>query len=287
MSRLTLLAPVTGGPHDSVTLTTSAMVAKAFDAHVTALFAGGSPMDSVPMVGEGMSASILEQIAEAARKEVGRREQLARNAVDGIFRTYGIPNQDTPPAPAGPSGTYVAADGHVEDVVVAAARLADLSVLARPRENQDEATYVQMVESLLLDSGRPVLLAPNQPDQLAKKVAIAWRGSPDSARAVAMATPFLEQAEEVFVYTVETDRTQPQRADDLAQSLAWRGIKATARTLRPDGAVGATLLMSAASDGVDLLVMGAYGHSRMRELVLGGVTRYMISHAGIPLLMTH
>lgn len=288
MSRLSLFVPVTGGGHDEISLSTAAVVAKPFKAHLGVVHASPSPMEMVPMVGEGMTAGVLEQLNRAAQAEVERRRSAAHNAFREAVDRFKIPLKDSPPPPDGPSASFRNIDGRMADQMTRLARLCDLTVMARPHESADDTLYLELVETLTTTSGRPVLLAPQEPDVVGKRIAIAWRGSTDAAHAVVAAAPFLDTSESVVVYSVNTRKTTGTGAQDLAESLRWRGVNAEARVLDAGGdPVGATLLSAAADDDADMLVMGAYGHSRMREMLLGGVTRYMVAHAGIPVLLAH
>ena len=119
----------------------------------------------------------------------------------------------------------------------------------------------------------------------AEWVAIAWKPTPQTARAVAFALPFLAGAKEVAVMTVEEGGGHDD-AKPLIDYLAWHGIKSAAERLTPEGDAAAALL-AAASARAGLLVMGGYGHSRLREWVFGGFTRRVLDDASMPVLMAH
>ena len=122
---------------------------------------------------------------------------------------------------------------------------------------------------------------------IGERVAIAWNDSAEAARALAFALPFVEAASVVHVLTAETWRTQFEATEDLADYLEWRGIMCERRAIEAEDDVGAALLQAASAAGADLLVMGGYGRSRLRELVLGGVTRHVLTHAQLPVLLAH
>jgi nucleotide-binding universal stress UspA family protein len=145
-------------------------------------------------------------------------------------------------------------------------------------------------ENLLLSARRPLLLASAvAPESIGRIVAVAWNGRPEAARAVGVALPFLRQADAVRVLSAKTGRTGPFEAERLTDYLLWHGITSeqTPVQQRAGEPVGAALLRTAAEVGADLLVMGGYGHSRFREVLLGGVTHYVATHAGLPVLMAH
>jgi nucleotide-binding universal stress UspA family protein len=129
---------------------------------------------------------------------------------------------------------------------------------------------------------------PSVPGALGGKVAISWNGSAQAARAVSAALPYITRSDGVVILTVESDRTSASAAPELAAYLAWHGVRAETKIFAPaDRAVGAALLKECADAGADLLVMGAYTHSRVRQLILGGVTRHVLAEAAVPLFMAH
>ncbi|MFQ5619515.1 MAG: universal stress protein, partial [Rhodospirillales bacterium] len=152
-----------------------------------------------------------------------------------------------------------------------------------------EGTSVMTLNAALFETGRPVLVAPpSAPAVLGRKVAISWNGSAQAARAVAAALPYIMRSDGVVILTVESDRTSASAAPELAAYLAWHGVRAETKFFSPTNrSIGAALLKECADAGADLLVMGAYTHSRMRQLILGGVTRHVLAEATVPLFMAH
>ena len=133
-----------------------------------------------------------------------------------------------------------------------------------------------------------MLAPPEPPTKIGRRIAIAWNGGAQSARAVGCAMPLLQAADGVTVLTAATSATPAAAAERLAQHLAWHHVATTTQVVHPGSdAVGHALLNAAKADGCDLLVLGGYGHSRMREMIMGGVTRYMLAHADLPVLMAH
>ncbi|HEX2520768.1 MAG TPA: universal stress protein [Terriglobia bacterium] len=149
-----------------------------------------------------------------------------------------------------------------------------------------------LIESCLFESGRPILIVPNDhPPVLPKRVLIAWDGSARAARAVADALPFLKAAETVEIFTIvgEKDLSNSVPGADLAPRLAHHGIKVSVkdRPLTRTGDASDTLKDQIGLSKADMLVMGAYVHSRLQEWILGGLTRSMLTGAPVPLLMSH
>jgi nucleotide-binding universal stress UspA family protein len=180
-------------------------------------------------------------------------------------------------------------------LVAERARYADLAVLGQADSTHPFFdTLAKLPEAILMGSGRPVLIVPyaGRIDTIGKKVLVAWSGTREVARAVADAMPLLRCAETVTVASIgpphETDVQDDQPIARCARHLAWHGIRAeTAHFTAGDIEAGGLILSRAADFGCDLIVMGGYGHSRARELILGGVTRAVLHHMTMPVLMSH
>ncbi len=174
------------------------------------------------------------------------------------------------------------------------ARHADLVILGQ--EEPEAATGVppHTVEDVILSAGRPALVIPyiGAGKTLGQRAMVAWDASRESARAVNDALPLLEQAKAVTVLSVNprpgVDRHGEEPGADIALHLARHGVKVEVQHTQVEEIdVGDTVLSRLADLGSDLLVMGAYGHSRLRELVLGGVTRTLLESMTVPVLMSH
>jgi nucleotide-binding universal stress UspA family protein len=140
---------------------------------------------------------------------------------------------------------------------------------------------------VLFDSGRPVLIAPRQaPATIGTRVAVAWNGSAESAAAVAAALPWLHRAQAVRILCSDDYQRRGPGAEGIRAYLRWHGIEAEVVPFKPTTReVGAGLLGAARDFGADLMCQGAYSHSRLRQLILGGVTRHVLENADLPILM--
>jgi nucleotide-binding universal stress UspA family protein len=288
MSIRVILTPLFGDPADASALTAGLSLAHRFEAHLTALFVRLDPSDAVPVVGEGISPAIVEQLIQAAEAEMDRQRGAARSAFETVCGKAGITVLETPGGARTASAGWREATGRRDEVISGKARTSDLVVIARG-DDRSSPDLPGVLEATLLSGGRPLLLLPPAaPARLGDRVAIAWNGRAEAARAVAGALPFLEGASAVSVLTAATRRTPPEVALDLVEYLAWRGIAAERRPVEAkDEPVADVLLRAAREAGADLLVMGGYGRTRLSELVLGGVTRRVLSHADLPVLMAH
>jgi nucleotide-binding universal stress UspA family protein len=174
--------------------------------------------------------------------------------------------------------------------ISAAARLCDLSIVLQPEQERDTFDNTIPLE-ILFQSGGPVLVLPHthkgpfEP----RRIGIAWDGSRLAARAVRDAAPFLARADAITIISVNVSKTPEIPSPvELAAQLARHGLKAQVERISADRADIQPLILSIAADaGMDLLVMGAYGHSRLQERLLGGVTRGMLQSMTVPTLMSH
>lgn len=172
-------------------------------------------------------------------------------------------------------------------------RAADLIVAGQTDPDWDLSPLMDFPERLALESGRPVLVIPyvGRYPEIGRNVMIAWKPSRESARAVFDALPILTRAETVQILEVKDRRDDgASLAPDttIAASLGRHGIKPTVRSsMAADISVGDEILSRLADASADLLVMGAYGHSRMREFVFGGATRHIARHMTAPTLFSH
>ncbi|MGQ9371389.1 universal stress protein [Azospirillum sp. A39] len=288
VSLKSILVPLAGADTDPVALSMAMTVAKSFDAHVEALFVKLDPRDAVPMLGEGMSGAMVDEIMRAAEGEANTHLANARRAFDAAVQAAGIDLRDVPAEPPAPSARWREVVGRAEEEVPREGRLADLLVFAHTALDK-EGQALATVESALLGAARPLLLAAQAPTgPVGTSVALAWNGNTEAARAVAGAMPFLRKADTVHVLTAETAVTDAATGRRIAEYLAWHGINARLTIVKSGSEpVGQTLMNKATEIGADLFVMGGYGHSRMREMILGGVTRHVLNHAGLPVLMAH
>ncbi len=192
---------------------------------------------------------------------------------------------------------YVKSEGApVSRIVQTHARAADLVVLSPP---QSDANFLEpdlIFEALLIGSGRPLLIVPDgfEAGSIGKDATIAWNGTKEAARAAFDAVAVMRAAKSDNVSVlwldppVSDEGTQEAIGTELSTTLARHGLNVSAKSAPiSHGSVGEELLAQCTSQGADLLVMGGYGHSRIREFVLGGATDHLLRHAHIPVLMSH
>ena len=280
----TILVPATGLPTDAPVHATALLAARMADAHLQFLHVRVSVMDMlVAMSTSAGSAAVVQEAVDDLEKEAGAQEDRARAAVDAFRAANGI-------AAAGPgvSAEFIVETGPAGEWLAEHGRFADLIVAGRPGEGGELA--LEQLEAALMDTGRPLLIAPaHAPAALAETVAIAWKDTPEAARAVSDALPFIRQAQRVLILAVSEGEEEPHEScNRLKKALSWHNTSTELRLLtRGSEPAVETLLSVAHEEGAGLLVMGGYSHSRLREIVFGGFTKRILREAELPVLMAH
>ncbi|MCK5623626.1 MAG: universal stress protein, partial [Alphaproteobacteria bacterium] len=244
------------------------------DAHLT-----GLAVDRPPEIPGFAAIEIPPSAVEILRQQRQEALEKERKTFEDAVNASGL---------TGRSGFSVASGRPLESLSLRS-RYADLTVISQ-NAPESQGGGDDLVDELIMASGRPILVVPyiGAPAEIGRKVLVAWNGSREAARAVSDAMPILESADSIEVFAVEPNGIGGMPGADIAQHLARHGLKAiAAKTAGLDIEVGDVLLNQVADSGADLVVMGAYGHSRMRELVLGGATRHILGHMTVPVLLSH
>jgi len=248
------------------------------DAHVIALYV----MPPVPTYGPtSFGAGYVQAGLKAFREEADRVHKAFEEASRGrsIVPEWRL---------------VVPGEKSVADCVIEHGRCADLMIASQRDQDFDFSAVLDVPERLVVESGRPVLIIPKvgRYPTLGSRVTVAWNTRREATRAVFDALPLLQAAERVRIVWVNP-QNEPQVSGDLpgaeiSATLARHGVKCEAATaVSGEIGVGDVLLSGLTDDASDLLVMGAWGHSRMRELVFGGATRHILEHMTTPVLMSH
>ena len=264
-------------------------IAKGTNGHIEAFHVRADSKEAVPLLGEGMSGSMIEEMIELADKDGDERSSAARAIFDQFVAESGVTVTRGIEIGSGVTASWHQEIGREDEKIANRGRVADLIVMAQPTGEVGRPSMMAL-HAAIFETARPVLMLPDEPPEtIGSNVVIAWNGTSEASRAVAGAMPFLEKAKKVTALTVETEKSVNRvGGDELAQYLGAHGIAAERAVVpRTEKAVGAIILDFCTNVKADLLVTGAFTHSRLIQIILGGVTRHLIATAQLPVLMDH
>jgi len=265
---------VDGGSRDGAVLRLALALGARHGAEVEAVFARIPPF--IPASVDGI---LTPQIVEAQQSIYVQRAESAK-------KTLAEATQGAQVQPA-----WTALDGPALDVMIGRARFADLAVIGQPSpEESDAVTDFDLPAELVMELGRPVLVVPNKGSftEAGKRVLVARAGTRESRRAATDGLALIDPAGRVTVLMVNPKAGTVSSEADMRSWYKRHGLDVDIRTVRThEKEVGDVLRTTAAEIGADLIVMGAYGRSRLRELILGGATHSMLKHMTVPVLMSH
>ncbi|GEO81398.1 universal stress protein [Pararhodospirillum oryzae] len=278
MSFKDILVHIDKSGHCPARLDLAARLAADHGAHLT-----GLGLRIVPHVPRFILTQLGPEVAEAQRRLAEETARAERAAFEAVAARHALSHE------------WREAEGDVLEAFCLHARYTDCLVVGQDDPDDDAMDGEHgLTEHLVLDAGRPVLVVPYAGTfpTLGHTVLVAWNGSREASRAINDALPLLRRAQRVVVVVINPRGGRLGHGDipgaDISLHLARHGINSEAHSLHAeDMEVGAMLLSRATDLGADLMVMGAYGRSRLRELVLGGATRHILRHMTIPVLMSH
>ena len=252
-------------------------VAEAFESHVF-----GVAFAYEPIIPGTVMGGIPPEFIEAQRAESDKRARAAVSRFEQAAKRAGVSAE----------GIVISASiSGAADKLGRLGRRFDLVVVGQPEREKSMPDEV-VDEGVLFDSGRPVIFVPfiQKAGLKLDRVMVCWDGSRAATRAIADALPFLRKSKQVEIVMVANGRSKSDEIPgaDLGQHLARHGLKVEVKRIAsPDIDVASTILSYAADSSADMIVMGGYGHSRLREFILGGVTRGLLESMTVPALMSH
>ena len=251
--------------------------AEAFGAHVL-----GIAVSYEPVIPGTVMGGIPPEIIESQRSESNKKASTAVSRFEQAVKRTGV---------SGETRTISASISGAADQIGRIGRRFDLVIVGQP-ERQKSLPDEVVDEGVLFESGRPVIFVPfiQKGGMKLDRIMVCWDGSRAAARAVADAMPFMKKAKQVEVVIVadKAGKKDEVPGADLAQHLARHGLKVDVKRITsPDIDVPSTILSYAADSSADMIVMGGYGHSRLREFILGGATRGLLEAMTVPVLMSH
>jgi nucleotide-binding universal stress UspA family protein len=284
----TILVPASASDADATVFTSGLTVARAFGAHLDFLHVRRDTAAlAAATISEDTAPATARHLIDQYEQEADHREQRAEQNFRDFCRRERLQIADAPAIASGPSAQWHREVGLEAERITDYGRAADLLILGRPPARDGVSAGV--LEAALLDSGRPLLIPGEAPlAALPERIAVAWKETPEAARAVAAAMPFLSKANRVTILLVEEGVERPANEEPrVAAGLRWHGFQVSVRRLQPGPEGAPETLLAAAREEAALLVMGGYGHSRLREWLFGGFTQRVLSGSPLPVLMMH
>lgn len=280
-----ILVPVRGDGKGDNVLAHAAALAKRFKAHVTITHCRARPEDMMPF-GVPIPGFLKKQILEHAAGLADQEEEGLQAEVRALAKSLKLKMTDTPTGRSA-SASWIEEPGRQVDVIKRHGRLADIICVAKPDVDRNLGTNT--LKAALFNTGRPVMMCPETKsvsETLGDKVAIAWNGSKEAARSVALTLDLIGKASAIVILTAGKEVHGASTAD-LVNYLKLRGNDADVKRFESKGDVGADLLKHAKNCGADILIMGAYGDSHEAETVFGGNTQSVVDTAKMPVIFVH
>jgi nucleotide-binding universal stress UspA family protein len=293
MTLQSLLCILDGAAGESHSTDVALTLGKSHNAYIRFLHVSPDP-DSYLGTFHGRIAPIETKTINTIRKEDRAYQRQAKHYVARRAKHYRIPLNAEDKLTERPSAQFEHQTGKIEPVIAHEGRLSDLIIISRSAKEMN-ALNDPAVLAALFDTGKPVMLVPpmhasTEPPWEEKIISLAWNGSQEAARAMYCALSLLKKAEKIYVLLARSQQNiRPSVSEETpANYLRAHGLQPTIVIVNDESRpTGEAVLAKAKELKSDLLIMGAYGHSRFRETIFGGVTRYMLEKADIPLLLSH
>lgn len=282
-----ILLPLTAQIADENVTRVAGLLAFQFRATLNGLFIRSDPRSAIPFMGEGLTADMIQDLCNAADEEGKEQAQEAMDRYAKCMEQTGVRVADSGTRPDGANARWRVVAGQITDHVGRRARTADLAVCAKP--SIDSGDSQEIFHDLIYRSGRPVLMVPEESSEApGRHILVSWNGRAEGARAVGAALPLLWSAEKITLLQIGEGNPDRPSLEDVADYLHDHGVSSTILHRDNDGSpIGGQILDVAKEEAVDMVVVGAYSHSRWREMILGGVTRHLVTHSTLPIFMSH
>ena len=285
----TILVPVDGSKGSFAALDRAFVVADRFGSHIKALHVLSRASDVAAAGFFNIPAKLRETAGIEADKVAMERAAELQQQFEAQCSERGIPIRERPTRQWGVTAVWHQEFGHIDEVLIRHGRVSDVIAVSRPKIRKGtvrRSPVGQVVEALLLSTGRPVLITPPKCAAVKyERVAIGWNDSVECSRALAMTMPWLVEMDEITVLVSET-RASSVKA--LVEYLAWHDVKADIQLLDGKGkSVGEAMLNVCSEISAEFLIVGGFSHARARELLFGGVTHHLLEHSNIVTIMVH
>lgn len=280
-----ILVPVDGTERSAEVLDTALVIARRFDSHIKVVHV--REQTSEPFMFGGVPKNYREEFARMSQKAIDSTVDNVREQFNAFCKQGVVKITRKPSSSKNVTASLHILDGSPQDVLDRESRLVDVIAMSRPTKHRIGGPGVgELHESLMLHSGRPVLIVP--PEWQARRAdhaAIGWNDSVEASRAVCMTLPWLTQMKKV---TVLVSKKRESGVDEVIDYLKRHGCKADYKVLSGRGGnIGKKMLATCNEIGAEFLVVGGFSHTRTRQRFFGGVTSHLLSNTDIITVMAH
>ena len=268
------------------TLRMALTIARRWNSHIEVLHVKSDPRSLIPYTGDGMDGSMIEEIMETTARDSDERALKIKEIFDNMCLEEKNVLSDNPIKNSKMAISWRQETGREDEVVSLRGHFFDLIVLGQPIPDFSFSSAMTL-DAALHDTGSTVLLAPSvKTKTVGVHPAIAWEASPETTKTITASMQVLKDAEKVTVLSPILYEPLALDPKDLLKRLNWHGIGADIHEFEANSSeIGKAFLTGAAEVGADLLIKGAYSQSRLRQIMLGGRTKYIVSNAEIPVIL--
>lgn len=287
MTIASILALLEGDEDSAAVIEAAFSIARQHDSYLEVLHVQPDPREGIPLIADGMTGTMVTQVMSEIREKAEAQTREAWRLFEECCQKADLPaNKADENLPGRGRAAWRLVEGRADVELARRGLLFDLIVLPQPRAEK-EGLSASGLEAALFDVGGPVLVVPGAfRGNIGRNVVVAWNGRREAARALTAALPLLQRAKEVTVISIEESARSADPAEAVDR-LALHHVEAQGHRISGGQAPGEALLTEAEKREADLIVMGAYGHSRLRQFIVGGVTRRLLAETRVPLLMAH
>lgn len=277
-----LFFPIGGGEELKERFHGALLITKYFNAHLEILKSQATP-SQIMVIDENLPETVLKELntiaAHQQLKDLFKHETIFKDELKKIDITNSkIVIKDTP------SAQIITAEGYRSKLIEEHSKFCDLVIVSSPDEGRLTATF----ETTVTKSGKPALMFPRKMTKFSTdNIIIGWNNSAEVSRAVTEAIPILQKAKKVHIITTKEFTHNVKQIEKLLSYLEVHDIKASYEIVKTTKIPGEALLKNAKGGNFDLIIAGAFGHRGLRELMLGGTTKYILEHSDIPIFMAH
>lgn len=286
----TVLVHLRGTKADAAALQAGLQIARPFGAHIECLHVRpdwAALVSRAAPAGMDDDTDAISKMIETVQKDSAEAAQRALDTFNRFCDEERIPRSELPTGHTEIGASFREDVGDELERLIAHSRRHDL-IVVKGGKQQDGGMGSDDVGRVILSAGRPVLLASTVPARTIRVAVVAWKDAPKSARAVTAAMPILDKARRVFVVSASEADEPKSDAAGVVHQLKWHGIDAEAHYVEPRGRdIHDAVLETARAADADLLIAGAYGRNRLREVIFGGFTEGLLEDASLPVLLLH